>query len=79
MGAQEKVIAHAGQIAVHLTKRCVTQVDQNSNPIVEAVDAIFTLDAGLITSVNVTLIYSTDKTLWAMWGNFGPKTQALMT
>jgi hypothetical protein len=43
-----------GQIAVHLVKRSGTMVDQNSNPIVEEVDAIFTLDAGLITSVNVT-------------------------
>ncbi len=25
-----------------------------------------------------TFAYSTDKTLWAKWGNFGPKTQALM-
>jgi hypothetical protein len=44
----------AGQIAVHLVKRSGTEVDQNSNPIVEEVDAIFTLDAGLITSIKVT-------------------------
>jgi hypothetical protein len=44
----------AGKIAVHFVRRSGTEVDQNSNPIVEEVDAIFTLDAGLITSVNVT-------------------------
>ena len=43
----------AGKIAVHLVKRSGTQVDQNSNPIVEEIDAIFTLDAGLIVSVEV--------------------------
>ena len=43
----------AGQIAVHLVKRSGVWVDENSNPQVQEVDAIFTLDAGLIVSVSV--------------------------
>jgi hypothetical protein len=44
----------AGQIAVHLDKRSGVWVDQNSNPVVREIDAIFTLDAGLIVAVEVT-------------------------
>jgi hypothetical protein len=42
-----------GQIAVHLAKRSGTEVDQNSNPVVQEIDAVFTLYAGLIVAVDV--------------------------
>jgi hypothetical protein len=42
-----------GQIAVHLAKRSGTEVDQNSNPVVQEIDAVFTLYAGLIVAVGV--------------------------
>ena len=42
-----------GQIAVHLAKRSGSLVDQNSNPVVQEIDATFTLYAGLIVAVDV--------------------------
>lgn len=42
-----------GQIAVHLTKRSGGLVDQNSNPVVQEIDATFTVYAGLIVAVDV--------------------------